>query len=108
MIGWSVLEGVGAVLDRYRLGWATSVAGRDLYVRQLRDMEYPFSPAGASPADLERDAISCGWVLARAHATAEDAATIAGYLGSDPGSTTRSCRTSAAATGRRRGRPGTG
>jgi uncharacterized protein (DUF2252 family) len=63
------------------LGWARGPRGGDFYVRQLRDMKLS--------AQLERyDATIftlyvefCGDALARAHAKAGQAPTIAGYLG---------------------------
>src|SRR5262249_57663829 len=63
------------------LGWARGPRNRDFYVRQLRDMKLS--------AQLERyDATVftlyveiCGEALARAHAKAGQAPTIAGYLG---------------------------
>jgi uncharacterized protein (DUF2252 family) len=63
------------------LGWARGPRGRDFYVRQLRDMKLS--------AQLERyDATMfmlyvefCAEALARAHAKAGQAPTIAGYLG---------------------------
>ena len=63
------------------LGWVRGRAGRDFYVRQLRDMKMSFPIEGFAAVELERYAEVCGWTLARAHAKSGDAATISGYLG---------------------------
>lgn len=63
------------------LGWARSDRGRDFYVRQLRDMKYSLDMENVTPDTIMVYADFCGWVLARAHASSADAATIAGYLG---------------------------
>ncbi|SEI55273.1 Uncharacterized conserved protein, DUF2252 family [Azotobacter beijerinckii] len=63
------------------LGWARGRAGRDFFVRQLRDMKMSVPVEGVSAAQLKRYAGLCGSVLARAHAKSGDAATISGYLG---------------------------
>jgi uncharacterized protein (DUF2252 family) len=57
-------------------------AGRDYYLRQLKDMKASPDVDSASPAQMERFAQICGWTLARAHARSGVAASIAGYLGS--------------------------
>ena len=64
------------------LGWVTSkTSGKQFYVRQLRDAKIkPLIEAFDSEL-LTIYAKACGWVLARAHAKAGDAATISGYLG---------------------------
>jgi hypothetical protein len=64
------------------LGWFRSVHGHDFYVRQFRDMKVSAEPETFKPGTLVAYATLCGWALARAHAKAGDAATIAGYLGS--------------------------
>jgi uncharacterized protein (DUF2252 family) len=64
------------------LGWSGDPAGRDAYVRQLRDMKLAPNLAGSTPAMLAAYAGLCGRTLARAHAKSGEAATIAGYLGS--------------------------
>jgi hypothetical protein len=64
------------------LGWFHSVHGHDYYVRQFRDMKISAEPETFKPGTLVAYATLCGWALARAHAKAGDAATIAGYLGS--------------------------
>jgi uncharacterized protein (DUF2252 family) len=64
------------------LGWATgSVAGREFYVRQLRDMKIAPLVETQTPALMRVYAKLCGMGLARAHDKAGDAAQIAGYLG---------------------------
>ena len=64
------------------LGWTRAANGRDVYVRQLRDMKM-----SAIIEDWDFDVLRayvriCGWALARAHARSGDAAMIAGYMGS--------------------------
>ena len=63
------------------LGWSRGRAGRDFFVRQLRDMKMAVPIEGVTATQLERYAGLCGLVLARAHAKSGDAATISGYLG---------------------------
>lgn len=63
------------------LGWTRGRAGRDFFVRQLRDMKMSAPVEGISAAQLKRYAGLCGSVLARAHAKSGDAATISGYMG---------------------------
>jgi uncharacterized protein (DUF2252 family) len=65
------------------LGW-THGPHADCYVRQMRDMKLAPNLAGYTPAMLADYAGLCGRTLARAHAKAGDAATIAGYLGNRP------------------------
>ena len=62
------------------LGWS-SEGEHDDYFRQLRDMKGSADVEAMSALDLCDYAKLCGWVLARAHARAGDAAPIAGYLG---------------------------
>ncbi len=62
------------------LGWGTGRAGRDFYVRQLRDMKMSITLTADAKA-MERYAEFCGLALARAHANTGSAASIAGYLG---------------------------
>lgn len=63
------------------LGWTTS-AGKDFYVRQLRDVKVSIDVARITPGQLRRYAGSCGWTLARAHARSGDPAAIAAAAGS--------------------------
>jgi len=63
------------------LGWTKGVAGRHLYIRQLRDIKIsPLVETYDEPA-MEKHAEHCGWALARAHAKSGDPAVISGYLG---------------------------
>ncbi len=63
------------------LGWSTGPAGRDFYVRQLRDMKLAPDVETQKPGVMRLYADFCGMALARAHDKAGDAAMIAGYLG---------------------------
>ncbi len=63
------------------LGWAEVPGAADYYVRQLRDMKVSVDIARFEASTLLDYGIVCGWALARAHAKAGDAPTIAGYLG---------------------------
>jgi hypothetical protein len=62
------------------LGWGRGPAGRDFYVRQLRDMKLSITLT-RDVRLLGRYATFCGRALARAHANTGSAAAIAGYLG---------------------------
>jgi uncharacterized protein (DUF2252 family) len=73
-----------AVSDIF-LGWARGPRGRDLYVRQLRDMKVSLELDKVQAEHLVLYGGLCGAALARAHAKAGRAQEIAGYLG---GSTT--------------------
>jgi uncharacterized protein (DUF2252 family) len=64
------------------LGWSRGPAGRDFYVRQLRDMKISVDVETLPPKLMRAYAMLCGLALARAHDKAGDAAMIAGYLGS--------------------------
>jgi len=64
------------------LGWCRGPRGRDVYVRQLRDMKISADIETQAPKLMHAYATLCGLVLARAHDKAGDAAMIAGYLGS--------------------------
>jgi uncharacterized protein (DUF2252 family) len=63
------------------LGYSTSPAGRDFYVRQLRDMKLSVTRWEDDPELMTRYAEFCGMALARAHANTGSAAAITGYLG---------------------------
>lgn len=63
------------------LGWLTAEDGTHYYLRQLRDMKFSIPLDNLEAKGLARYADICGWVLARAHAKAGDAAMISGYLG---------------------------
>jgi len=64
------------------LGWSRGPAGRDFYVRQLRDMKVAPDVETQPPKIMRAYATLCGLALARGHDKAGDAAMIAGYLGS--------------------------
>src|SRR5262249_9969218 len=64
------------------LGWTRAMHVHDFYVLQMRDMKIAPDLTGYSPRILAGYGRLCGRALARAHAKAGDAATIAGYLGS--------------------------
>jgi uncharacterized protein (DUF2252 family) len=65
------------------LGWVTVEAtGKQYYVRQLRDAKIKPLVETFDRELFSVYAKACGWVLARAHAKAGDAASIGGYLGS--------------------------
>jgi uncharacterized protein (DUF2252 family) len=63
------------------LGWVRGVAGRDYYVRQLRDMKFSPDPTTFTPERLRAFALLCGRTLARAHARGGDSVALTGYLG---------------------------
>lgn len=64
------------------LGWVTGRAGRQGYVRQLRDAKIKPLVETMDATALTLYARACGWGLARAHAKASGAGlTISGYLG---------------------------
>jgi hypothetical protein len=63
------------------LGWSRGPAGRDFYIRQLRDMKVSADIPRMGSRRLSVYANACGQCLARAHAKAGDPAMIAGYLG---------------------------
>ena len=63
------------------LGWAETADSTDYYVRQLRDMKVSIDVEQFAASTLCDYGVICGWALARGHAKAGDAATIAGYLG---------------------------
>jgi uncharacterized protein (DUF2252 family) len=64
------------------VGWVTDEeGGAQFYVRQLRDVKIKPMVETFDEARLVLYAKACGWVLARAHAKAGEAAGLAGYLG---------------------------
>ncbi len=75
------------------LGWTTGdtptstsrrrplAAGKEYYVRQLRNMKGSMSVPLMDASQLSYYGRLCGWALARAHARTGRAAVIAGYLG---------------------------
>jgi uncharacterized protein (DUF2252 family) len=62
------------------LGW-TTVAGRQYYVRQFRDMKGAIPIDGIDAAALADYAGICGHLLAKGHARTSGASMIAGYVG---------------------------
>ena len=66
------------------LGWVTAeLSGKQFYARQLRDAKIKPLVETFDAELLLSYASACGWVLARAHAVAGNAAGISGYLGSN-------------------------
>ena len=63
------------------LGWSTGENGRDVYVRQLRDVKISAIIEDWDVDMLREYGKLCGWALAKAHARSGDAAKIAGYMG---------------------------
>ena len=64
------------------LGWTRTKTGRDVYVRQLRDMKISPIIEDGDPGLLRQYGRMCAHALARAHARSGDAAMMAGYMGS--------------------------
>ena len=64
------------------LGWTRGKNGRDVYVRQLRDMKMSAVIEDWDSAMLRHYGRMCAHALARAHARTGDAAMMAGYMGS--------------------------
>ena len=63
------------------LGWTRGKNGRDIYVRQLRDMKLSAIIDDWDTGLLRQYGRMCAHALARAHARSGDAATISGYMG---------------------------
>jgi len=63
------------------LGWTVGPAGRQFYVRQLRDMKIKMLVDLFTRSVMTQYAELCGWTLARAHARSTRPARISGYLG---------------------------
>jgi hypothetical protein len=64
------------------LGWTRGRNGRDVYVRQLRDMKMSAVIEDWDTGVLRQYSRMCAHALARAHARSGDAAMISGYMGS--------------------------
>jgi uncharacterized protein (DUF2252 family) len=64
------------------LGWTRTKEGRDVYVRQLRDMKISAVIEDWDTGLLRQYGRMCAHALARAHARSGDAAQMAGYMGS--------------------------
>jgi uncharacterized protein (DUF2252 family) len=65
------------------LGWTRGENGRDVYIRQLRDIKISAIIEDWDFKDLRAYGRLCAWALSRAHARSGDAARIAGYMGSN-------------------------
>jgi uncharacterized protein (DUF2252 family) len=59
----------------------TQAAGRQYYVRQLRDAKVSPDVTMMNAENLINYAKACGWALARAHKRSGDAAMLTGYMG---------------------------
>jgi len=64
------------------LGWTRTKIGRDVYVRQLRDMKISPIMEDSNAGLLRQYGRMCAHTLARAHARSGDAAMMSGYMGS--------------------------
>jgi uncharacterized protein (DUF2252 family) len=63
------------------LGWTEGHAGRQLYIRQLKDMKIKPLVEIFTASVMVEYAELCGWTLAHAHARSGESAQISGYLG---------------------------
>jgi uncharacterized protein (DUF2252 family) len=63
------------------LGWTEGHAGRQFYIRQLRDMKIKPLVEVYTASFMRQYARLTGWILARAHARTGEPAKISGYLG---------------------------
>jgi uncharacterized protein (DUF2252 family) len=63
------------------LGWTEGHAGRQFYVRQLKDAKIKMMVEVFTPSVMIQYAELCGWTLAHAHARSGEPSKIAGYLG---------------------------
>jgi len=64
------------------LGWTRGKNGKDVYLRQLRDMKLSAIIEDWDTGMLRQYGRMCAHALARAHARTGDAAKMAGYMGS--------------------------
>jgi uncharacterized protein (DUF2252 family) len=81
--GRRVVEGqrmVQAQSDLF-LGWTQGAAGRQFYIRQLRDWKGSVEVEGSTPNQMTFYARLCGRTLARGHARSGDAVAIKAYTG---------------------------
>ena len=78
VVGQRIMQAASDVF----LGWTRALNGRDVYVRQLRDMKMSVIIDDADTRILHNYARMCAHALARAHARSGDAAMVAGYMGS--------------------------
>ncbi len=81
VVGQRVMQTVG---DPF-LGWTESGGDNrvEFFVRQLRDMKGSIETTGLDPDALRIYGVTCGAVLARAHARGGNPSLITGYLGDD-------------------------
>jgi len=63
------------------LGWTKGKAGREFFLRQLRDMKIKPLVEIFTPTAMDNYAELCGWTLARSHARNGEPALMAGYMG---------------------------
>jgi uncharacterized protein (DUF2252 family) len=78
VVGQRIMQAASDVF----LGWTRTKTGRDVYVRQLRDMKMSVVIEGSDVELLRHYARMCAHALARAHARSGDAAMMSGYMGS--------------------------
>jgi uncharacterized protein (DUF2252 family) len=78
VVGQRIMQAASDVF----LGWMHTLEGRDVYVRQLRDMKISAVIEDWDIGLLRQYGRMCAHALARAHARSGDAARIAGYMGS--------------------------
>ena len=63
------------------LGWTEGDLGRQVYIRQLKDMKIKTMIEVFTPSIMQEYAAVCGWTLAHAHARSGEPTKISGYLG---------------------------
>jgi uncharacterized protein (DUF2252 family) len=78
VVGQRVMQAASDVF----LGWTRTLEGRDVYLRQLRDMKISAVIEDWDTGFLRQYGRMCAHALARAHARSGDAARMAGYMGS--------------------------
>jgi uncharacterized protein (DUF2252 family) len=78
VVGQRIMQAASDVF----LGWTRTKVGRDVYVRQLRDMKMSAVIEDWDTPLLRQYGRMCAHALARAHARSGDAAMISGYMGS--------------------------
>ena len=78
VVGQRIMQAASDVF----LGWTRTKVGRDVYVRQLRDMKISPVIEDSDAGLLRQYGRMCAHALARAHARSGDAAMMSGYMGS--------------------------
>jgi uncharacterized protein (DUF2252 family) len=78
VVGQRIMQAASDVF----LGWTRTKEGRDVYVRQLRDMKISAVIEDWDTSHLRQYGRMCAHALARGHARSGDAARMAGYMGS--------------------------